>query len=217
VWAREDASGAKGLLACRWVRELAAQQHHKPSIERFTKMKTLLPKLVKCRFIQAGGLLAVIAVLSASIGSSSAPEARIQLGGAWIAQLDNGARGLVTYGATDPSGQRTVFRAQVVWPPEMLAGMRLDAVTDEIAEEVVTGKDTSAYTGICYGLAGGRIVLIFVDNTTSRYVSPTQRINEHTLAIYLASADADNDGYPDPGTSPIMTSTSKSIGKRVAR
>lgn len=178
-------------------------------------MKTLLPKLVKCRLIQAAGLLAVIAALSASIGSSSAPEARIQLGGAWVAQVDNGIRGLVTYGATDPSGQRSVFRAQMVWPPESLTAVGLDAVTDEIAEEVVTGKDTSAYVGIWYGLAGGRIVLICLDNTTSKYVSPTQRVNEHVGSFYLSTADADNDGYPDPGTSPMMTFTNKSISKRV--
>jgi hypothetical protein len=186
-------------------------------------MKTLLPKLVKCRLIQAGGLLAVIAAVAASIAWSGGPEARVKLEGAWIAQVDNGTRALVTYGATDPSGQSSVFRGQMVWPLEMLASMGLDAVTDEVAEEFVTGKNTTQYTGIAYGLVGGRIALIFLDNTTSTYGSPTQRTNVHTLTLYpgpanpysLPTADADNDGFPDPGTSPMMTFTSKSIGKRV--
>jgi len=186
-------------------------------------MKTLLPKLVNCRLAQAGGLLAVIAAVAAGIAWSDRPEGRIKLEGAWIAQVEGGPRGLVTYGATDPDGQSAVFRGQMVWPPEILASMGLDAATDEVAEEFVTGKHTTKYTGIWYGLVGGQIALIFIDNTTSTYGSPTQRTNVHIATVYpgpanpyhLPTADADNDGFPDPGASPVMTFTSKSIGKRL--
>ena len=130
--------------------------------------------------------------------------------------MDSGIRGLVTYAPSDPSDQSAVFRAQMVWPPEFLAASGIDAVTDEVAEEFVTGGKTTQYTGIWYGLVGGRIALICLDNTTSRYVSPTQRINVHVGSFYLPTADADNDGYPDPGTSPVMTFTNTGIGKRVA-
>jgi hypothetical protein len=180
------------------------------------KMRTLLPKLFKCKLAQAGGLLAVIAAVAAGIAWSEHPEGRIKLEGAWLAQVDNGVRGLVTYGPSDASGQSAAFRVQMVWPPALLTATGIDAVTDEIAEEVVTGRKTTEYTGIWYGLAGGRIVLICVDNTTSTYVSPTKRINVHVGSFYLPTADVDNDGYPDPGTSPVMTITNKSIGKRVA-
>lgn len=179
-------------------------------------MKTL-PKLLKCRFVLAGGLLAIIVAVAASSAWSSAPEARIKLQGAWVCQLDNGIRGLVTYSPSDPSGQSAVFRVQTVWPPEILAALRLDAVTDEIAEEFVTGKNTSAYTGISYGLAGGRIVLILLDNATLTYVSPTRVNIENTIKAYLATADADNDGYPDPGSEPMGTFTVKAVGNRVTR
>ncbi len=179
-------------------------------------MKTSISKLLKCRLAQAGGLLAVIAAVAAGIAWSDHPEGRIKLEGAWIAQVDNGIRGLVTFAPSDPSGQSAVIRAQMVWPPELLAALGLDAVTDEIAEEVVTGNRTTEYTGIWYGLAGGRIALICLDNTTSTYVNPTKRINVHVGSLYLPTADADNDGYPDPGTSPVMTFTNKAIGKRVA-
>ncbi len=180
-------------------------------------MKTLLPKLLKCRLVQAGGLLAIIVAVAASSAWSSAPEARIKLGGAWIAQVDNGIRALVTYAPSDPSGQSAVFRVQTVWPPEILAALRLDAVTDEIAEEFVTGKNTSAYTGIVHGLAGGRIVLILVDNSTLTYDSPTRAHMEGAVKAYLATADADNDGYPDPGSEPVGTFPYKAVGNRVAR
>ena len=178
-------------------------------------MKTVLPKLLKCRLAQAGGLLAVIAAVAAGIAWSDHPDGRIKLEGAWIAQVDNGLQGMVTYAPSDPSGQSAVFRAQMVWPPALLAAMGLEAVTDEIAEEVVTGRNTTAYTGIWYGLVGGTKVLICVDHSTCKYVSPTKRINVHVGSAYLQSADADNDGYPDPGALPFMTFTNIGIGKRL--
>ena len=176
----------------------------------------ILPLLLSKRGpVRTGGLLGIVLAVAASIAWSRAPEARIKLGGAWVPQVDNGTRGLVTYGATDPSGLSAVFRAQMVWPPEMLASMGLDAITDEIGEEFVTGRDTSQYTGIWYGLTGGRIALIFLDNTTITHLSPTQLSLEHTIDIYWASDDTDHDGYPDPGKTPFTTVTAKSVSKRV--
>jgi hypothetical protein len=175
----------------------------------------LLPKLLKSRIVQAGGLLAIIAAFAASMAWSRPPEAIVKLEGAWVAQTDNGLRSLVTYSPSDPSGLRATFRNQMVWPPEILASFRLDAVTDEIAEEFVTGINTSKYTGIWYGLAGGRIVLICVDNSVITRDSPTHGTIQHTVTAYLATADADNDGYPDPGSTPMATITAKSITTRV--
>ncbi len=180
-------------------------------------MKTLLTKLLKCRLVQAGGLLAIIVAVAASSAWSSSQDARIKLQGAWICQIDNGIRGLVTYAPLDPSGQSAALRIEVVWPPEALQIMGLDAVTDEVAEEFVTGKNTSVLTGISYGLAGGRIVLILVDNSTLTYDSPTRARIEGAVKAYLATADADNDGYPDPGSEPVGTFPYKAVGNRVAR
>jgi hypothetical protein len=179
-------------------------------------MKTSLCTLLESRLIQAVGLLAVIAIIAATSAWSGQNERRVKLEGAWVAQVDNGLRGLVTYAPSDPSGQSAVIRAQMIWPPALLGMMGIDAVTDEIAEEVVTGNKTSQYTGIWYGLAGGTIALICLDNTTCTFVSPTERINVHVGSVYLPAADANNDGYPDPGTSPMMTFTNTSIGRRVA-
>ena len=180
-------------------------------------MKTLVSKWLKYRLARTGGLLLIIAAVAATIAWSGPSEARIKLEGAWIATTDNGARSLVTYSPTDPSGQRAIFRNQMVWPASVLASLGLDAVTDEVAEEFVTENGTSQYHGIWYGLAGGNIVLIFIDDSVITRESPTYCTIQHTIATYLASADADNDGYPDPGTTPVATSSVTSIGKRVTR
>ena len=180
-------------------------------------MKTSYSKLLHCRLAQTGALLVLLAAVAASIAWSGLPEGRIKLEGAWIATADNGVRALVTYAPSDPSGQSATFRAQFVWPAEQLATMGLDAVTDEVAEDSVTGNETSRYHGFGTGLAGGRTMLIFVDDCVLTFESPTQKRLAHALAIYLASSDADNDGYPDPGSTPVMSGTSTSISKRIAR
>ena len=48
-------------------------------------MKTSLPKLLKCRLAQAGGLLAVISAVAVGIAWSEDTKCRIKLEGAWIA------------------------------------------------------------------------------------------------------------------------------------
>ncbi len=180
-------------------------------------MKDSLAKLLRSRLTQAGTLLAVVVVTVATIAWSGTPKERVQLGGAWVATTDNGVRGMAIYGATDPSGLKSVYRGQFVWPPAMLAAMGLDSITDLFAEEVVTGNNTSESTGIGYGLADGTIALIIVDRSWFTHVSPTEKHNKHETSVYLASADADNDGLPDPGARPVTVLNSSSISKRITR
>jgi hypothetical protein len=179
-------------------------------------MKTILPKLSQCKSLQLGALFAVVAVVVASLAASRPPQASVKLEGAWVAQTDNGIRSLVTYGPSDPSGRSATFRNEMVWPPELLASVGIDAVTDEIAEESVTGPKTSTYTGIWYGLHAGRIALIFLDDSVITRHTPTYGTIQSTVTVYLATADADNNGYPDPGSEPFLPPFSaQSITTRV--
>ena len=178
-------------------------------------MKTLVPKLFKCWLVHVGGLLAVIAAVAASLTWSQGSEGSIKLEGAWVAKTDVGILSLVTYAPSDPSGRSAVMRNQMVWPREVLARYGLEAVTEEIAEAVVTGVNTEAYNGIWYGLVGGRTAMIFVDHASITYVTPTEKIVAHTVDAYLATADADNDGYPDPGAAPVVTTSNTTTSKRL--
>jgi hypothetical protein len=180
-------------------------------------MKNSLSKLAHYRFMQAAGLLALVAAVAATVAWSESPQARVKLGGAWVAQLDTGMRVAVTYGATDPSGLNSVYRGQIVPPPAMLTMMGVDTLTDLFADEVVTGPNTSESTGIVYGLAGGQVALILVDHTYFTHVSPTEKHNTHQINVYLASADADNDGFPDAGATPVAVLNASSISKRITR
>ena len=180
-------------------------------------MKTLLTKLLRYRLAQASGTLALVVAVATTIAWSGKPAARVKLDGAWVGVLDNGVRGTAIYGATDPSGLKSVYRGQFIFPPAILAMMQVDSVTDLVAEEIVTGENTSESTGISYGLAGGQIALILVDHTCFTHINRNEKHNTHQTSVYLASADADNDGFPDADAQPIMVLPASSISKRITR
>ncbi len=174
-----------------------------------------MSKFFKSRLVQAGGLVAIAAAVAASVAWSRSPEARIKLEGTWIVEADDhSTRGLGTYSASDPSGLRAAYRAQLL-APDVAASMGLDTISDFIAEEVVTGKNTSECTGIAYGLVAGRVALIMVGTDHFTFVSPTEKTFTSTTKVYLPLADADNDGYPDAGSQPIATATGRGIAKRL--
>lgn len=173
-------------------------------------------KFFSSRLVQAGGLLAIVAAVAVSVAWSGSPDPRIKLEGTWIVETDDhSTRGLGTYSATDPSGLRAAYRAQLL-APDVAASMGLDTISDFIAEEVVTGKNTSECTGIAYGLVAGRVALIMVGTDYFTFLSPTEKTFASTMKIYLPSADADNDGYPDAGSQPIATATGNGTAKRLS-
>ncbi len=179
----------------------------KPSLSTFQR-----------RLLQSAGALAIAAVVAATLAWSSAPAPRVQLGGAWVAQLEtSGMRVAVTYGAVDPSGLKGVYRGQLILPPALLAQMGVDTVTDLISDEVVTGPTTSESTGIAYCLTGGVVTMIMVDHSYFEHVSASEKHNTHKPSFYAASADADNDGFPDPGAEPMFSLTDQSVSKRIGR
>ena len=178
-------------------------------------MRQNLSKLFHSRLVRATGLLTLLAVSAGTVAWTKGPSARVQLGGAWVGVLDNGVRVTAIYGATDPSGLKSVYRGQFVWPSAMLAMMGVDSITDLVADEVVTGPNTSESTGIAYGIAGGQIALILVDHSWFTHVSPTEKHNTHETSVYLASADADNDGFPDADAKPLAVIPAHSISKRI--
>ncbi len=178
-------------------------------------MRTFITGLLKGRKTRWGMLVAAIAAAAATAAWSSDSQVLAKLEGAWIASTDNGIRSLVTFAPSDPSGRSAAFRNQMVCPPEILAALGVEAYTDEVGEGVVTGPTTGKYTAVWYGLVSGRIVTILLDNSSFMLVSPTQLTIDHTVSVYLAAADADHDGYPDPGSTPVAVLTAHSVSKRL--
>ncbi len=94
--------------------------------------------------------------------------------------------------------------------------MQVDSVTDLVAEEIVTGQNTSESTGISYGLAGGQIALILVDHTCFTHINRNEKHNTQQTSVFLAAlADVDNDGFPDAQAIGIVPASS--VSKRIIR
>ena len=56
---------------------------------------------------------------------------------------------------------------------------------------------------------------IIVSHGTWKFTSDNTAVLNYNLDVYLPSADADGDGYPDPGTSPVLTVPTVDNAKRV--
>ena len=186
-------------------------------------MKTWLSNYKKCML---SALLAVSATLflAASNGprpvykfgfqAASNPQPAFQsfqLEGAWVAQTENGVRSLVTF-APSPSGKTATFRNEMVWPPEVLAEFGLSGVTDEIGEEVMTGRNTGTYTARWYGLIDGRPLVVFVDIASLTVNSPTELSIVHRITGYLAGPDGQPVGDPI-----VPTGTYNSTSRRITQ
>jgi hypothetical protein len=75
-------------------------------------------------------------------------------------------------------------------------------------QSVRTGPDTIETTMITYGTkarenAPDEIVTIAIGNSKWRTTGPDTNEGNATLAMYLASQDADGDGFPDQGQEPV--------------
>jgi hypothetical protein len=164
-------------------------------------MKTSVPRFLRGRLAQAGGLLAVIAVVVTSIAWSGPHEGSIKLEGAWVATVaENGVLGLLTM-APDPSGRTTTWRNQMVLPPEFVAYVQglvpgFTGFTDEIGETMMTGPNTATYTARWYYLVGGYPALVALDNASVTCTSPVQMSIVHEIAAYFADADGQPVGDP---------------------
>ena len=182
------------------------------------EMKTCIHNYNKCIL---SVLLAVSAglLVAASSGprptfkfgfqAAGKPQAAFKLEGAWVAQTDNGIRSLVTF-APNPSGKTGTFRNEMIWPPEILAEFGLSGVTDEIGEQVMTGRNTGTYTARWYGLIDGSPLVVFVDDASITFDSPTELNIVHQITGYIA----DPDGQP-AGDPIVPTGTYHSTSRRI--
>ncbi len=189
------------------------KQPNQPAIagkRKAKEMKTYINRYKKC----------IVAVLLAGgaglfLAANGDPQPAPKLEGAWVAHVEeNGVLALVTF-APDPSGRAATFRNQMVLPPAFVAYMNtqvpgFSGFTDEIGEQVMTGKNSSAYTARWYGLVNGSPALVYLDNATLEFTSPTQISIVHQITGYAADANGQPVGDPV-----IPTGTYHSTSRRI--
>jgi len=176
--------------------------------ERFTVMKT------KRNIALAAFGLAVGTVLIVTQAAwSDRNHQAYKLEGAWIAKVV-GAPLQWTYALVPDSSGRSASISgsiQVHIPPAVVApGLFADLEYNSpiVGEIVMTGRDTTKFTAVWYGMKKGypfnQIVCIGVNSGWTKFTGPGQSEGTHHLAFYDPSADADGDGLPDPGAVPAL-------------
>jgi hypothetical protein len=138
-----------------------------------------------------------------------------RLGGAWI-----GGHPGFTWSAIqaplDPLGQTCCDRAIVKYFDAQFAGLLAafgaDNLSDAVGEARMISPDTARWTLLAYAVATphapGELLqnqAIVLYSGTWKFTSDNTVVLNYSVNVYLPSADADGDGLPDPGATPVLT------------
>jgi hypothetical protein len=180
-------------------------------------MKRLMTGLLQGRITR----WSILAVVSAAGGLLLArpPQAQYQLGGAWIAS-GGGTISSVFDMPMDAAGRTAAIRINpFIYSTDMaglFAAFGADTATESTGQGMMINQDTAKWATVGYYTKQGNPPLncmIYVMTGTLKFTGPDCRVVNYTADIYagpanslgLPSADADGDGFPDPGTTPVLS------------
>lgn len=177
----------------------------------FSKQQTALTTI---------GAAALACLLATQVAWTDRASESRRLEGAWIAKVPGTPlRWSYVMSPSDPSGKRAAISGslQVGIPVDvMFPGVipQLDYNSDMTGEVVMTSPNTADFTVVGYGMKKiaptmeypftEQVVLIWVTSGQVKFTAPGKAEVAHHLAYYLPAADADGDGLPDAGQSPIL-------------
>lgn len=164
------------------------------------------------RRVLLGVVLACLAVTGVALAADG-PQGAYKLEGAWIAKVP-GTSGQWTFVMVpDASGKTAAGHGSIdvgfVLGPDLVA----DYQSPLLIQAVMTGPRTAVSTSVWYGIRklsspgpqheNAEVVYIGMSHGTTTYVAPGKATGLHALSFYLPAADADGDGLPDAGATPV--------------
>ena len=169
------------------------------------------------KFKTALGALATISaclLLMAPAAMADKASGAFKLEGAWVAKVV-GMPGQWSYVLSpDPSGRRAALAGSidVGFSLGPLFGP-IDRSSMLLANLVITGPNAGVFNSIWYGLrelpspspVSAEVAWIGMSTGTFEVVAPGKIEVLHNFAFYAPSQDADGDGLPDPGETPVYT------------
>jgi len=160
-------------------------------------------------------VLAAIALVAGTLCVTGFGTRYYRLGGAWV-----GGHPGFTWSAIqapmDPLGQTCCDRPIVKFYDAQFAGLLAafgaDSLSDAIGEAHMISPDTARWTLISYAQATPHLpgdllqnMAIVMFSGTWKFTSDNTVVLNYTVNVYLPSADADGDGFPDAGAQPVLT------------
>lgn len=147
-------------------------------------------------------------------GASNQGQGSYKLGGGWVGH----SAALWTWTALqtpiNPEATEAVLRVNFTSYGADLAGLAAafgaDSWSDLVGQEVMINRDTAQWTVVGYAQATApnnerQIRAIVVAFGTLQFIDLNHDVIHATITVYPASADADGDGMPDAGTTPVIT------------
>lgn len=156
---------------------------------------------------------AALLLFNSNVQSQSNPNAHMKLGGAWVGHTAVGSWTLLQT-PINSEATEAILRVSFTSYGTDLAGLAAafgaDSWSDLVGQAVMINRNTDRWTLVGYAQAKGpnnelQIRAIAVAFGTFQFVDPDHGVVHTTLTVYPASADADGDGMPDAGTTPMVT------------
>jgi hypothetical protein len=150
---------------------------------------------------------AAIGLPSLDAGAADAKMGASKLEGAWVAKVQEAPLQWSYVLVPDASGQRASLHGSI--DVGLLTFGPNVTTTPLIGELVMTGPDSAKFFSVWYGRTAAAgplnatIVYIGVNQGIVKFTGPGKGASTHQITYYLPSSDADGDGYPDAGSTPI--------------
>lgn len=135
-----------------------------------------------------------------------------KLEGAWIAKGVGVPLQWTYVLSPDASGRRAAVHGSIDVGVGGGASLGAEYASPLIGQLVMIGPRTAKFTTVWYGMrklpAGSpitaEIVYIGVNKGEAAFTGQGEVVSTHHIAHYLPTSDADGDGLPDDGTSPVV-------------
>jgi hypothetical protein len=181
-------------------------------------------KLDKFKVVMTALVAASAVLLVAPANAGDKASAAFKLEGAWIARVVEVPGGQWTYTVSpDASGRHATCHGSIdvgLYTPPL--DDMADMTSPLLIDVVITGPDTAKFNSIWYGIkkvkglgTTAEVIYIGVNQGELKRVAPNKSEGTHNILFYLASADADHDGLPDPGATPVGGATVHTIDTRL--
>ena len=160
---------------------------------------------------------AAFLLFNSNVQSQQHPSPQMKLGGAWIG---TGGSWTGFHSPLDPDGRTAAVRINGIATDfsALLAAFGADTMSECIGQAQMISRDTFKYSFVGYGTKQGPppvIRFIYVMWGTGTYHGPDALAINATIDVYPAAADANGDGLPDPGTTPVVSIPTTRTAKRV--
>ena len=169
--------------------------------------------------------LAGLALVAGALCVTGLGQKNYRLGGGWIGGNPTYTWS-VLFAPSDPAGQTAAARPILKYFNDQFGGLLAlfgaDNLSDATGEVKMISTDTARWTLISYMQVTpkqpGDLLqnkAIVVSHGTWKFTSENTAVLNYVLDVYPPSADADGDGYPDPGTTPVLSIPTVDNAKRV--